>query len=84
MCDTVVALGNSIKNKKVIFAKNSVRQKDEPSEILHVPRKKHPKRSEIKTTYISIPQVEETAEVVLCKPIWIWGAEMVPMNTVLP
>ncbi len=76
MCDTLVALGNSTKNGKVIFAKNSDRQPDEPAEILYVPRAEYPAGSEVKTTYISIPQVRETAEVLICKPIWIWGAEM--------
>ena len=76
MCDTLVALGNSTKNSKVIFAKNSDRNPDEPAEILHIPRTKHSAGSEVETTYISIPQVRETAEVLLCKPIWIWGAEM--------
>jgi dipeptidase len=76
VCDTFVALGNSTKNKKVIFAKNSDREPDEPAEIVYNPRTEHPTDSDLKTTYITIPQVEETAEVILCKPIWIWGAEM--------
>jgi secernin len=76
MCDTLVALGNSTKKGKVIFAKNSDREPDEPAEILHIPRTNYPTGSEVETTYISIPQVRETAEVLLCKPIWIWGAEM--------
>lgn len=76
MCDTLVALGNSTKNGKVIFAKNSDREPDEPAEILHIHRTKHPAGSEVETTYITIQQVRETAEVVLCRPIWIWGAEM--------
>ena len=76
MCDTMVALGNVTKKGKVIFAKNSDRDPEEPAEIIHNPRKKYPKGTELKTTYISIPQVAETAEVILCKPIWIWGAEM--------
>lgn len=27
-------------------------------------------------TYIAIPQVEKTRQVVLSKPAWMWGAEM--------
>ncbi len=76
MCDTLVALGNSTKNGKVIFAKNSDREPGEPGEIVFIPRTKHSVGSEVKTTYISIPQIRETVEVLLCKPIWIWGAEM--------
>jgi len=30
----------------------------------------------LKCTYIEIPQAEYTREVILCKPSWIWGAEM--------
>lgn len=76
MCDTLVALKNATKNEKVIFAKNSDREPDEPAEIIHLPRMKHEKGSLLKTTYIEIPQVRETAEILLCKPIWMWGAEM--------
>ncbi|MBN1331097.1 MAG: C69 family dipeptidase [Candidatus Heimdallarchaeota archaeon] len=76
MCDTMVALGNSTKSGKVLFAKNSDRQPDEPAEIVYFSRTTHPKNSIVKTTYIEIPQVSETAAILLCKPIWIWGAEM--------
>jgi dipeptidase len=76
MCDTLVALKNSTKNKKVIFAKNSDRQPDEPAEIVHRPAKKYPKGERLTTTYISIPQVQKTNEILLCKPMWIWGGEM--------
>lgn len=76
MCDTLIALGNSTKNKQTIFAKNSDRDPDEPADIVYIPRTKHPKGSQIKTTYISIPQIRETFGILLCKPIWIWGAEM--------
>ncbi len=76
MCDTMVALPNVTRGKKVLFAKNSDRQPDEPAEIVHVPRTTHSKGSEVQATYISIPQVRETAEILLCKPIWIFGGEM--------
>ncbi|AEH51712.1 C69 family dipeptidase [Pseudothermotoga thermarum] len=76
MCDTLVALKNSTKNGSVIFAKNSDREKDEPHVIVYVPRKRHPKGSKLKCTYIEIEQVEETYECILFKPSWIWGAEM--------
>ncbi len=76
MCDTMVALGNSTKSGKVFFAKNSDRQPDEPAEIIYIPRTTYSENSTLKATYIEIPQVTETAAVLLCKPIWIWGAEM--------
>ncbi len=78
MCDTMVALGNSTADGSVIFAKNSDRQPNEPHIIIHVPRRKHnlKKEKDLKATYISIPQIAETSEVVLLKPSWMWGCEM--------
>ena len=76
MCDTMVALGNSTADGSVIFAKNSDRQPNEPLLTIRVPRRKHEKGSKLKCTYIEIDQVEETFEVLLLKPSWMWGAEM--------
>ena len=75
MCDTIVALGNVTETGYTIFGKNSDRDPNEVHNILHVPRKKH-EQPLVKTTYIEIPQVKETFEVLLLKPFWIWGAEM--------
>jgi dipeptidase len=33
-------------------------------------------RSRVECTHIEVPQVEQTYEVLLAKPFWIWGAEM--------
>lgn len=76
MCDTCVALGNSTASGKVLFAKNSDRDDDEPAELVFVPRASHATGEMVKATYISIPQATQTFGVLLCKPIWIWGAEM--------
>ena len=78
MCDTVVALGNSTADGSVIFAKNSDRQPNEPHIIVRVPRQKYDLNvvKLLKATYIEIPQVSETYEVMLLKPSWIWGCEM--------
>ncbi len=76
MCDTMVALGNSTKNGSVIFAKNSDRQPNEPLLTIRVPRRKYTPGSKLKCTYIEIDQVEDTFEVLLLKPSWMWGAEM--------
>src|SRR5690554_5343005 len=76
MCDTMVALGDATKDGSVIFAKNSDRQPNEPHLILRIPRNRYPKGKKLKCTYIEIDQVEETYEVLLLKPSWIWGAEM--------
>jgi len=76
MCDTMVALGNSTKNGDVIFAKNSDRQPNEPLLMMRIPRKEYRVGSKVKCTYITIDQVQETYDVLLLKPSWMWGAEM--------
>ncbi|NLB54139.1 MAG: peptidase U34, partial [Syntrophomonadaceae bacterium] len=76
MCDTLVAMGNSTRDKSVIFAKNSDRQPNEPHIMIRVPRKNYKKGGKVKLTYIEIDQAEETYEVLLLKPSWIWGCEM--------
>ena len=76
MCDTVVAIGNSTKDGSVIFGKNSNREPNEVHNVEYKERQKFKSNSEVKCTYISIPQVEETYEVLLLKPFWMFGAEM--------
>jgi len=76
LCDTFVALSNSTKDNSVIFGKNSDRPQNEVQLITHVSRRRHSKGEELHCTYISVPQVSETFEVLLSQPWWIWGAEM--------
>ncbi len=76
MCDTVVALANSTKDGSVLFAKNSDRDPNEAHEVIMLPGQKYAAGSTVKCTYIEIPQAAETYKVMLCKPFWIWGAEM--------
>lgn len=76
MCDTVVALGNSTADGVTILGKNSDREPNEAHQLLRIPRAQHPPDSMVKCTYIEVPQVEQTYEVLLAKPFWIWGAEM--------
>jgi secernin len=76
MCDTLVALGNSTKNGRVIFGKNSDRPYDEAQLITYVPHKNFSVNGQLKCTYITIPQVTETAAIILSQPYWMWGAEM--------
>ena len=76
MCDTLVAIGNSTADGAVLFAKNSDREPNEAHELLFVPAARHVLGDEVKCTYITIPQIEETYAVLLAKPFWIWGAEM--------
>ncbi len=76
MCDTMVALGNSTIDGRVLFAKNSNREPNECHVMIRVSRKQYKNSTKVQCTYIPIDQAEETYEVLLLKPFWIWGAEM--------
>ncbi|MHA1269364.1 MAG: C69 family dipeptidase [Candidatus Helarchaeota archaeon] len=76
MCDTIIILGNSTEDGSTIFAKNSDREANEPQGLIYIPREQHNESETVKCTYIEIPQVSETYEVILSVPYWIWGAEM--------
>ena len=76
MCDTFVALGTATKDGSVIFGKNSDRDIKEVQLITYSPRKKYSSGELLRCTHIEIPQVTETAAVILSQPYWIWGAEM--------
>jgi dipeptidase len=78
MCDTMVALGNVTRDGNVIFGKNSDRSPNEPQIVVRFKACDHDltKEPDVKATYIKIPQVQHTNEVVLSKPSWMWGAEM--------
>ena len=76
MCDTIVALGSATKDGITLFGKNSDREPDEVQNIKIYPRQKHKKGEKVKCTYLTIPQVSETAGIMLCQPFWMFGAEM--------
>ncbi len=76
MCDTFVALGSATYNGEVIFGKNSDRPYNEQQPIVYIPKQRHNPNTDLKCTYLAIPQVEETSAVLLSKPTWMWGAEM--------
>ena len=76
MCDTFVALGSVTIDGSTLFAKNSDREPNEAHCLLRVQAARHAPGEHVKCTYVEIPQVEETYEVLLAKPFWIWGAEM--------
>jgi secernin len=60
----------------ILFGKNSDRQRNEAQVIELVPALTHAAGSTVACTYLSIPQVPHTHAVLLCRPFWIWGAEM--------
>jgi dipeptidase len=72
----MVVLGNAAADGVTLFAKNSDRDPREAHHLLRVPAARHAAGARVKCTYIEVPQVEQTCEVLLAKPAWIWGAEM--------
>lgn len=76
MCDTLCVLQSRSRTGEAIFAKNSDRSPNEPHLVIRVPAQDYAKGSQVKLTYITIPQAEHTFETILCKPSWTWGAEM--------
>jgi len=76
MCDTIIARGNVTADGATLFAKNSDREPNEAHHIVVIPAADHAPSSRVQCTYIEIPQVAHTHRVLLCKPFWIWGAEM--------
>ncbi|HMQ07387.1 MAG TPA: carcinine hydrolase/isopenicillin-N N-acyltransferase family protein [Saprospiraceae bacterium] len=75
MCDTIAILGKNTSTGFSMFAKNSDREPNEAQVVIRIPSMEH-ESDMVKCTYISIPQVRQTYEVILSKPFHIWGAEM--------
>ena len=75
MCDTLAALAPMTLNGHTLLAKNSDREPNEAQLLTAVPHKTHGELS-LRTTYIEVDQVRETNAVLLCRPFWMWGAEM--------
>ncbi len=76
MCDTIVALPPATADGSVLFGKNSDRERNEAQAVEFVPRARHAPDERLRCTHISIPQVRETHAALLCRPFWMWGAEM--------
>ena len=75
MCDTMVAVQSGTADGAVWFAKNSDREPGEAQVVEHLPGSRNVS-STLQCTYIEVPQVESTNEVVLSRPFWMWGAEI--------
>lgn len=76
MCDTMVAAPAVTASGAMLFAKNSDRQRNEAQLVELLPASEHAYSKPVRCTYIEIPQVSRTHAVLLCRPFWIWGAEM--------
>ncbi|MCD4676060.1 MAG: C69 family dipeptidase [Desulfobacula sp.] len=76
MCDTFVALSTATKDGSVIFGKNSDREPNEAQVLEYYPSANFSKNQKLDCTYLRIPQARKTYGVLLCRPFWMWGAEM--------
>ncbi|WP_129780128.1 C69 family dipeptidase [Peristeroidobacter soli] len=76
MCDTILAPPGSTAGEAMLYGKNSDRQRNEAQAIERLPSGSHEVNASLKCTYIAIPQVSRTNAVLLCRPFWMWGAEM--------
>lgn len=76
MCDTIVAVPPATKDAVVWFGKNSDREPGEAQIVEHLPAQRFSSPTKLLCTYVELPQADETYEVVLSRPFWMWGAEM--------
>ncbi len=76
MCDTFIAMPSSTADGSVLFGKNSDREPNEAQALEYHPGSAHPPDSRVTCTYIQIPQVDETYDILISRPFWMWGAEM--------
>ncbi len=72
MCDTVVLVGPD----GVYFSKNSDRDGNEAQRLCWQPAGDHPPGTELRCTWVRIPQARRTHAVLVSRPFWMWGAEM--------
>ncbi len=76
MCDTLVAMQTHTIDGAVWFAKNSDREPGEAQTVEHLPRQVHHSSRTLQCTYLEIPQAEHTHELIISRPLWMWGAEI--------
>ena len=76
MCDTFVYRRETSSGSIIRFGKNSDREPNEAHEVIFQKGRTFSQGERVRCTYIDIPQVEKTHDVILCKPVWMWGAEM--------
>lgn len=76
MCDTLVATPETTARGRMLFAKNSDREASEPEVVELVPAAEHDPSGRTACTYLSVPAAPTTRRALLCRPYWMWGAEM--------
>ncbi len=76
MCDTFLALPPLTADGSIVFGKNSDREPNEAQTLEYHPARVDAHPAQVQCTYRLIPQVRETFATMLCRPFWMWGAEM--------
>ncbi len=76
MCDTLVALPGVTRDKNVLFAKSADCEVNEANAFVRIPHRKHVKGEAVRITHLTIPQAEETYELLLTKAWWTYGCEV--------
>jgi dipeptidase len=76
MCDTFLALPSVTADGSIVFGKNSDREPNEAQALEYHPAQIYAHPAQARCTYRGIPQVRETYATLLCRPFWMWGAEM--------
>ncbi len=76
MCDTLVALPPATAGGAVVFGKNSDRERNEAQAVELHRAAEHAAGDALRVTRVVIPQVRRTRAVLICRPYWMWGAEM--------
>ncbi len=76
MCDTFLALASATADGSIIFGKNSDREPNEAQVLEYHPAAGFGESEQVACTYRTIPQIKQTYAVLLCRPFWMWGAEM--------
>jgi secernin len=76
MCDTFIAMPSTAGDGAILFGKNSDREPNEAQALEFHPAAAHAPDDAVASTYINVPQVQETLATLISRPFWMWGAEM--------
>jgi len=76
MCDTLYASREVTEHHVSLFGKNSDRQRNEAQLVELVPAGETASGTQLRCSYLTIPQSARRHAVLLSRPFWSWGAEM--------
>lgn len=76
MCDIVYAAPRPVPRSSAFLGKNSDRQRNEAQAVELRPAATYGAGDMVSCTYLTIPQAAHTHATLLCRPYWMWGAEM--------